>query len=364
MKQEIDSDSSEKSGTTFSVETVEGKGVISLISELDYERKSIYQLRILAIDRAIEGQRKTGTASIVIQVEDAEDQGPVFTYVPSVTRISEDLEMGAQVLRVKAVDGDRGVNNAVTYRLIKGGRGLFGINQSTGVVTVTGKLDRESAISESTGDSAPGAFILKIEATEVTSVIPNPSVTTEVTIILTDVNDELPQFRSKQYSAEINENAQTDMPVTFVGNNDLPQVFDLDQGTNGTFTLSIEPDEAIYSDVFYVTPKQVVNEASFIIRVKDGSLLDYEKLKSIQMKLVAKEKLTNEARSSAAQVTIRIKDVNDNFPKFENDIYRGSVDENAPKGTTIAVVKAHDVDSGIYGTLGIRYTGITGEDYS
>lgn len=34
---------------TFSIETVEGKGVISLVGDLDYEKKSLYQLKILAI---------------------------------------------------------------------------------------------------------------------------------------------------------------------------------------------------------------------------------------------------------------------------------------------------------------------------
>lgn len=111
---------------------IKGKGVISLVGSLDYEHKSIFQLRVLAIDRAMEGQRRTATAAIVVQVEDAEDQPPVFTFVPSVTRIPEDLPVGAPVLRVIAVDGDRGVNNAVTYRITKGARGLFNINSSSG----------------------------------------------------------------------------------------------------------------------------------------------------------------------------------------------------------------------------------------
>lgn len=46
--QELDGDNE-----LFSVSTVNGKGVIRLIGELDYERKYLYQLRILAIDRAI-----------------------------------------------------------------------------------------------------------------------------------------------------------------------------------------------------------------------------------------------------------------------------------------------------------------------
>lgn len=57
---------------------------------------------------------------------------------------------------------------------------------------------------------------------------PNPSVQTEVTIIITDVNDETPTFRSARYVGEINENAQSNTPVTFIGTA-VPQVFDYDQ---------------------------------------------------------------------------------------------------------------------------------------
>lgn len=59
-------------------------------------------------------------------------------------------------------------------------------------------------------------------------VYPSPSVTTEVTIIVTDVNDETPTFLSRQYTAEINENAEVNVPVNFIGSS-LADVFDHDQ---------------------------------------------------------------------------------------------------------------------------------------
>lgn len=46
--QELDGDNN-----IFSISTINGKGVIRLIGSLDYERKYLYQLRILAVDRAI-----------------------------------------------------------------------------------------------------------------------------------------------------------------------------------------------------------------------------------------------------------------------------------------------------------------------
>jgi hypothetical protein len=46
------------------------------------------------------------------------------------------------------------------------------------------------------------------------------------------------------------------------------------QGKNGTFIMFIEGDRGI----FEVTPSKGINEASFLIRVKDPTRLDFEKV--------------------------------------------------------------------------------------
>lgn len=48
------------------------------------------------------------------------------------------------------------------------------------------------------------------------------------------------------------------------------------------------------------------------------------------------------------------------FAEFERDVYQVTLNENSPPGTTVVQVKAEDVDSGVFGTEGIRYTGLTG----
>lgn len=86
---------------SFAVQTVNGKGVIKLVNRLDYERKSLYQLRILAVDRANQGRINTGTAAILVKVQDVEDQPPEFVVASPVTRISEDAPVGTSVLQGK-----------------------------------------------------------------------------------------------------------------------------------------------------------------------------------------------------------------------------------------------------------------------
>ncbi|XP_046672662.1 cadherin-23 isoform X2 [Homalodisca vitripennis] len=334
----------------FSVSTINGKGVIRLVGRLDYEKKFLYQLRVLATDRSNNERINTATAAILVKVQDVEDQPPEFVVVSPVTRVSEDAPVGTSVLQVRAVDGDRGVNNRILYSVTKGGEGVFDIDAHSGFLYTTTKLDRESTTNSN------GAYIIEIMAQEESrAVYPAPSVRTEVTIILMDVNDETPTFRSKMYACEVNENAPANTPLTFLGHV-VPQVYDFDQGNNGTFDMLIEDDEGI----FEVTPRQGINEASFLIRVKDSSRIDFEKMSVINFTLVAKETVEESPKSSRVPVTVFIRDMNDNFPEFTKPIYEVWLPENSRVGTVVVKVQAHDPDSGDLGTKGIRYTNLGG----
>lgn len=333
----------------FSIATVNGKGVIRLTGQLDYEKSSLHQLRVLAIDRANEEKRKTGTAAILIRVQDVEDQPPEFVMVTPVTRVSEDAPVGSSVLQVRAIDGDRGVNNKIVYS-ISGAQDIFGIDSYTGIISTRKNLDREGPATNN------GAYIVQISAREESqNPYSNEVIQTEVTIIVTDVNDETPTFRSARYVGEINENAQSNTPVTFIGTA-VPQVFDYDQGNNGTFKMFIEGDNGIFD----ITPNKGVNEASFLIRVKDTSKLDYEQMKVVNFTLIAQETVSQNPKYSSAPVTIYVRDINDNFPEFTQSFYEVTVPENSVSGTTVAWVEAFDRDSSLYGSEGIRYTAIGG----
>lgn len=47
-------------------------------------------------------------------------------------------------------------------------------------------------------------------------------------------------------------------------------------------------------------------------------------------------------------------------PEFESSSYDIRVPEDLPKGGTVVQIRASDIDSGIYGTLGIRFTALGG----
>ena len=135
----------------------------------------------------------------------------------------------------------------------------------------------------------------------------------------------------------------------------IPEVYDHDQGTNGTFKLFLEGD----NNIFEVTPSMGINDASFMIRVKDQNNIDFEQTKVMNFTIVAKE-VSKEGRESKASVTIHVRDQNDNPPEFAVKKYEVIIPENIKVGTEIATIQADDKDSGYFGKEGIRYTDITG----
>ena len=55
---------------TFSVTTKNGAAVLNLISELNYEKRNLYEVLVEAMDRASPGDINTATATVVVKVED------------------------------------------------------------------------------------------------------------------------------------------------------------------------------------------------------------------------------------------------------------------------------------------------------
>lgn len=64
---------------------------------------------------------------------------------------------------------------------------------------------------------------------------------------------------------------------------------------------------------------------------------------------------------SSVPLIVFIKDRNDNIPQFSKQSYNIAIPENVAVGVSIAKIEAIDLDSGNFGTQGIRYTGITGK---
>lgn len=66
---------------------------------MDYERQILHQLKVLAVDRAKQGRVNTGTATLLVKVQDIEDQPPEFVKIQPVVRVSEDTPVGTSILQ-------------------------------------------------------------------------------------------------------------------------------------------------------------------------------------------------------------------------------------------------------------------------
>ncbi|WAQ95751.1 CAD23-like protein [Mya arenaria] len=249
---------------------------------------------------------------------------------------------GALVIQVSALDGDKDVPNSVSYSFAGGYFANFNINSGTGEITVKNQLDRDSPAVKEKG----GVYAINVKAVEDDESQPMAmrTATTLVTIKVDDVNDNTPTFYKSRYEAEILENMQEGVPVTFTS----PAVMNT---ANSHFALTLEKDGKPYTD-FSPLPLEVYAESSVLIRVQNMSALDYEKVQEITFQIVAREIGTTERLSSSATVVVKIKDMNDNTPQFVPETpTRKSVPEDFVQGNPILTLTATDLDTGENGKI-------------
>ena len=97
--------------------------------------------------------------------------------------VEENTPPGTVVFQVRATDADYGNNSIITYSLLPSEYAQkFSVGASSGNITVIGKLDGETT----------SEIILRINATD-----GRFTVTSELFVFITDVNDNKPIFASR-----------------------------------------------------------------------------------------------------------------------------------------------------------------------
>ena len=201
-----------------------------LVKRLDREAREQYRLRVVAVDGG--DPPRSGSIDVVIRVLDANDNVPVFDRAVYEATVAENCPLRTTVATVKAVDRDAGPNAVLSYYLSAAtaanyGR-TFAVNNVTGDVYVTGRVDYESTpvyrLLVSARDSGPEAV----------------SADAAVIVRVSDVNDNAPRIvintllASDTDVATVPENAR---PETFVAH---ALVVDPDSGDNGRVDCSLD----------------------------------------------------------------------------------------------------------------------------
>ncbi|XP_030382490.1 cadherin-86C [Scaptodrosophila lebanonensis] len=333
------------------------EGTVFLLGPLDFEKQAMYHLTILANDAYAEpGQdtRNIAGMDIVVIVQDVQDQAPIFTVAPPVTKLFSGILPGDKILQVHAEDGDKGNPRDVRYGLVSEGNpftSFFYINDTSGEIFLMRPIDEIASIIHA-GDPV----LLSVIAEEVKVDPKEPSsmaTTVQLALFLPDRTNSPPYFENDHYISRIDENAPQGTTLTFLDPY-VPRAYDDDTGKNGVFSLTLLNNNG----TFEIAPNVAERSASFLIRVRDNVMLDYEKTHSVQFKIFAQELGPTTNLSATVNVTVFINDVNDNSPVFDEQAYITHLPENMTLGTKVVLVHANDLDSEKWGE--IRYTGILG----
>ena len=296
-------------------------GVLSLKSKLDREKKSQHVINIIGRDNAVPSERLSTNATVIISIEDDNDNIPSFTKRIYYISVREDVRSSSSVDRpligsVRAIDSDVGNNAMIKYSIIGGNTGsTFTIDQNSGNIYLQQNLDREQQ----------DLYKLIIRAQDLGN--PPKSNTTQVVINIIDVNDNKPQFSTANYYQSVAEN--------------VPQGYSILQ------VSAFDPDQDRNSKIEY-TLRNTSVRLPFLIEkdtgwIKTSKTLDREAAGSYRFYVQAKDQ-GSPPHSAIANVQLSVLDRNDNDPKMSQRVYDIVVSESAPLGSEVLKVVATDPD--------------------
>jgi hypothetical protein len=239
-------------------------------------------------------------------------RSPQFYMSKYEATIPENQKKDSDVIEVKAKSfADREIR--YTLKAQGKGAGTFNIQPTTGIVKLTKDLDYEDL-------RQPKSYSLLVNATEDSGGF---STSVELTIKVTDVNDNAPRFELPDYQAH---NVDEDLPV---GTAVLHvAATDADTGKNSEIVYSLDRDEFVIDD------KGVVYS---------NKRLDADANNIYQMIVKATDK-GDPPMTGTATIRIYTENKNDEPPKFSQDVYTPNVDENAGPNTLVTTVVASDKD--------------------
>ncbi|XP_069390114.1 protocadherin Fat 3a isoform X6 [Paralichthys olivaceus] len=294
-------------GTRFRIRPT--SGVIQTTGiPFDREEQEFYELIVEA--RREYDHLHVARVMVRVQVEDINDNTPVFVGLPYYAAVQVEAKAGSPVFRVMAVDGDKGINGEISYYL-QDDHGHFEINRQTGGLSLKRAFESDLSIVE---------YQMVIYARDGGY----PPLSSTIEFPITVVNKAMPVFDRSFYSVSVNEDVAVHTPIMGI-NATSPE------GQNIIYTI-VDGDPSLQFDIGFDTG---------IISVIH--CLDYESAASYHLTIRATDYLTG-ARAEV-DVDVSVQDVNDNPPIFQKMSYRVVLPETAMIGTPALQVIATDKDS-------------------
>ncbi|XP_032014039.1 protocadherin beta-8 [Hylobates moloch] len=313
---------SDEISKTFKVDFLTGE--IRLRKQLDFEKFQSYEVNIEARDAG----GFSGKCTVLIQVMDVNDHAPEVTMSAFTSPIPEN-QPETVVALFSVSDLDSGENGKISCSiqedlpfLLKSSVGNFYT-----LLTET-PLDRESRAE----------YNVTITITD----LGTPRLTTHLnmTVLVSDVNDNAPTFTQTSYTLFVREN---NSPALHIGS---VSATDRDSGTNAQVTYSLLPPQDPHLPLASLVSINADNGHLFAL-----ISLDYEALQAFEFRVGATDR-GSPALSSEALVRVRVLDANDNSPFVLYPLQNSSapctelVPRAAELGYLVTKVVAVDGDSG------------------
>ncbi|XP_072558069.1 protocadherin gamma-A11-like isoform X38 [Paramormyrops kingsleyae] len=285
-----------------------------LQSPVDREKQEDLSLTLTAVDGG--HPPRSGAMKINVKVLDANDNAPVFTKKHYKAEVPENSSKGTFVTKVSATDSDKGINSEVTYafrHITDKHSDVFEINEKSGEIFVRGSVDFESMQK----------YKINVEARDHGGFTDS----CELIIDIIDVNDNIPIITLTSFTNPVSEDA---LPGTTVA---VINVKDMDSGENGEVTCVISENSP------FVIKSSLTNY--FVLQTEE--YLNRETNAEYNITIKATDHGSNSLFSNK-MLHIRVSDVNDNAPLFEQRSYCVYLTENNTPGVSIFTVKANDAD--------------------
>ncbi|XP_022078069.2 protocadherin alpha-3-like [Acanthochromis polyacanthus] len=308
-------------------------GEIKVIGEVDFEENQSYEIDIQASDKGTVPLSTDKT--VIIKVIDLNDNAPEIEVTSFSKSVPEDCRTGTTVALISVNDLDSGPNGKVSCFI--GEDVPFTISPSL-------QDNMYAIVTKSLLDREEKSFY---ELTVVAKDTGEPSLSSEktITVVVSDVNDNRPQFSLSPYTFYISENNDLAAPLFSV------KASDPDDSDNAHIVYHIPRDGGEGSVSLFLN---INSENGEIMALKS---FDFETLKTFQFQVVATD---SGAPSLSTNVTVNvfILDQNDNapvilYPLSSNGSAEGveEIPRNVNAGHLVTKVRAYDADIGYNGWL-------------
>lgn len=172
-------------------------GMLYTAVPLDAETKAFYTLTVSAIDQGNTGTRKQSSAKVKINVQDTNDNDPIFEQSNMTIWVDENEPAGTTVTKVTARDRDSGENAYISYSIANLNDVPFDIDHFSGVIRTSKLIDYESMRRE---------YVLGVRASD-WGLPYRRQTEMQLIIKVRDVNDNRPQFEKVDCIGRVPRNA-------------------------------------------------------------------------------------------------------------------------------------------------------------